>query len=404
MYAPNAFPDNLLLEAREDSLQLEQIAADDLKANLGDYLEPNYGARRMAEAYDRFVKSGGVNEEDEYLNMRAVYSETRGKSNKVFSDVIAKHIRPRKYDLTRSMFSGYVRKQGATADDTLVTQINGEDGEDPNADLWEKLINGAARHLEKFGWWKSRERVPEEIVENLATKCSLDMYASHGKKVDMCYEGKQDAPPQIKLSVSACSTYEELYQISADPFLLSIVQRYMGVPPIFNTPTAFLNSFTKVNDKQLSDTAQLYHHDMHRLGFVKVFIYLTDVDENSGPHTLVQKTHRTRPDHLWADGRHTDEAIAEAGIGGDEINITGKAGTVFLVDTSCLHKGAHPKSNARLMAQVQYVNSLFGKPMRESDRKVLMSQTNNAGVFRESADIVRKYAATAGVRFMQNFI
>ncbi|HYE24728.1 MAG TPA: hypothetical protein VEG32_05965, partial [Clostridia bacterium] len=171
----------------------------------------------------------------------------------------------------------------------------------------------------------------------------------------------------------------------------------------------FLNSFVtgkdaKSHNKALSDTAQLYHHDMHRLGFVKVFVYLTDVDEGSGPHTLVQKTHRNRPDHLWEDGRHSDEAIAKAGLAGDEVRILGKAGTVFLVDTSCLHKGSHPETKARLIAQVQYCNSLFGKPIANSDHKVELVQRSNKDSDHEIAALVRKYVDRGGVRFMQNYI
>ncbi|MEB0161239.1 hypothetical protein, partial [Pseudomonas sp. AH2 (2023)] len=65
---------------------------------------------------------------------------------------------------------------------------------------------------------------------------------------------------------------------------------------------------------------------------------------------MLKKTHLTRPEGLWEDGRHTDEAIARAGIADDEVLIKGKAGTVFLVDTSALHKGVHPESQSRVMA------------------------------------------------------
>jgi len=35
----------------------------------------------------------------------------------------------------------------------------------------------------------------------------------------------------------------EMYEISSDPLLLSIVQAYMGRPPIFNHSSSLLNSF-----------------------------------------------------------------------------------------------------------------------------------------------------------------
>jgi len=399
----NTFPDRILIEARDSSIQLEGLAVADLEQNIDGYLEPNWRSRRMVNSWREYLVKGKTTEAD-YLNMRVAYSETKGRSNKVFSDVLAAHTRKAKYDLTQTMFKSYVSK-GEEKGETTVAILNGEDGEDLNADLWAKIVNGAARHLELHGWWKSKALVPPEIIRSLKAKLEAQLLKDFGDKVQAAAEGREGAPLQLKVNSGATCTYEEMYEISSDPLLLSIVQAYMGVPPIFNTPVAFLNSFAAAkNDRALSDTAQLYHHDMHRLGFVKVFVYLTDVGLGSGPHTLVRGTHRSRPDNLWADGRHPDEAIAKAGLANNEVRITGKAGTVFLVDTSCLHKGAHPETESRLMAQVQYTNSLFGKPIVSSDHKVEFADTNRSESIQEAAALVRKYAAKAGVRFMQNYI
>jgi hypothetical protein len=411
--------DKILIEARNDSIQVEQIAAEDLRQNIGDYLEPNWRARRAAEAYRKYTLTS-VNDQDEYMNMRAAFSETKGKSNKVFSDVIASHVRKTRYDMSQTLFGEYVPQQngdkpaaaakpaapeGDMMDDTTVSLVNGEDGEDETADAWAKVIQGAARHLELHGYWKAKFTIPETIVESLKQKILGKLVENHGDKVQAALDGKPGAPMQIKGDARWLAAFEEMYQLSSDPLLLSIVQAYMGVPPIFNTPVSFLNSFVKAkNDKQLSDTAQLYHHDMHRLGFVKMFVYLSDVNLTSGPHVLLRGTHRNRPDALWADGRHSDQKVAEQGIAHEETKILGKRGTVFLVDTSALHKGAHPETESRLMAQVQYTNSLFGRPLAPSDHKVEMAQTNKNKDILAAAAHVRKYAGKAGVRFMQNYI
>ncbi len=186
---------------------------------------------------------------------------------------------------------------------------------------------------------------------------------------------------------------------------MSIVQEYLGVPPIFNTPISFISSSAKPKTaEELSDNAQLFHHDMHRLGFVKMFVYLTDVDDKSGPHSMLKCTHRSRPNALWADGRHDDEAIVKNKQDGKEVRITVKAGTILLVDTSALHKGLRPEVGHRIMAQVQYTNSLFGRPLAKSDHKVEMAKTSKSKEIEEAAALVRKYAARSGVRFMQNVI
>jgi hypothetical protein len=400
----NTFPDRILIEARDATIQLEQLAVDDLDRNIDGYLQANWRARRMIEDWRKYIATNGETTNEQYVNFRAAYSETKGQTNKVFSNVLATHTRKQPIDLSQTMFSSYVAKP-VGKEDAAVTLVNGEDGEDDTADAWARTINHAVRSLEVYGWWKSKVLIPPAIIKSLKAKLEKQMVKEYGDKVQAAVEGKEGAPLQIKIGSGSVASYEEMYEIAADPMLLTIVQNYMGVPPIFNTPVAFLNSFAKAkNTKALSDTAQLYHHDMHRLGFVKVFVYLTDVDLGSGPHTLVRGTHRNRPDHLWADGRHSDDAIADAGLAKDEVRVTGKAGTVFLVDTSCLHKGAHPDNAPRLMAQVQYTNSLFGKPVARSDHKIELAARQKQDDVQETAALVRKYATKSGVRFMQNFI
>jgi hypothetical protein len=56
------------------------------------------------------------------------------------------------------------------------------------------------------------------------------------------------------------------------------------------------------------------------------------------------------------------------------------------------------------MAQVQYTNSLFGRPLAPSDHKIEMAQTNKNKDILAAAAHLRKYAGQGGVRFMQNYI
>lgn len=397
--------DKILIEARRNSVDLEQIAVDDLKQNLGNYLEPNWRAHHMVRGYENYVRSGGLNDQDIYLHMRAAFSETKGRSNKVFSDVLATHTRKSEFDFSRSLFQGYVTGAMGERPDTSIAMTNGEDGNDPSTELWETTVNGAARHLEKHGYWISKFRAPDDLVRRLRDTIIARMTQQHGKMIDAMLKSQDGAPGLLKGSSSWLTATEEMYELASDPLLLAIVQKHLGVPPIFNTPVSFVSSSVKPKtDRELSDNAQLYHHDMHRLGFVKVFIYLSDVTDESGPHTLVRGTHRSRPAALWNDGRHTDEAIEKNKMKHREVKIAGKAGTVFLVDTSALHKGLRPSAGHRVMAQVQYCNSLFGRPLANSDHKIeAVARTNNPDV-QKAAELVRKYTATSGIRFMQNLI
>lgn len=371
-----AFGDRILVQARNYSVQVEGLAAAELNRNLGEYLPPNYAVRKMADAYGGYARRR-TNTNDEYLLLRQTFTETRSKSHQVFSSVIADHVPSEKYALSRSMFQ--IEDQATT-------------------------IRGAVRSLQKTGMWKAKFSIPPAMVESLRDKVLTRMETIHGDKLTKILEGSPEAPPQIKSNFSWITSFSEMYEVAADPLLLTIVHQYMGVPPIFDVPVAFVNSNVPVSAKDLSDTAQLYHHDMYRLGFVKLFMYLTDVGPKDGPHAMIPGTHRERPDALWADGRHTDEKVAEHGLLDQEARITGPSGTLFLVDTSALHKGVHPEENYRVLAQVQYANSLYGHPIADAGRPFTAARKSDDPDVLAAADLVKTYAEKVGVRFMQGMI
>jgi hypothetical protein len=110
-----------------------------------------------------------------------------------------------------------------------------------------------------------------------------------------------------------------------------------------------------------SAAAQQFHFDLDRLRFVKLFVYLSDVDERTGPHVYVRGSHRLKPAHLRRDGRHADEVVEQAYPGRAE-PITGDRGSMFLADTLGLHKGLELVDGHRLVFQLEWATSLFGAP------------------------------------------
>ena len=85
--------------------------------------------------------------------------------------------------------------------------------------------------------------------------------------------------------------------------------------------------------------AQLYHFDMDRPQFLKLFFYLTDVTPDTGPHCYVRASHRERPAALWRDGRHADDEVLALYGRASEVEITAPRGTLIAVDTSGFRKG-----------------------------------------------------------------
>ena len=108
-----------------------------------------------------------------------------------------------------------------------------------------------------------------------------------------------------------------------------------------------------------------FHRDRDDWRGLTLFVYLTDVDEDSGPHHFVRGSHRTRPERFWR--AHEIESLEKA-FGRDAIRVvTGEAGTAFLEDSIGIHAGPAPIARPRLIFQVGYTLlprfSLLYKPV-----------------------------------------
>ena len=167
----------------------------------------------------------------------------------------------------------------------------------------------------------------------------------------------------------------ELESFMFNKGLFAISNLYLNTKPIFDSPRMWW-SFPFGN-KETSNAAQMYHFDLPRLKWIKFFIYLTDVDENNGPHCFVESSHKGYPKALRKVDRILDTEIAEHYKPEQILEIVGKKGTVIAVDTRGFHKGKPLIDNKRLILQIQYCNSLYGakprimKGLSETSKKEL---------------------------------
>lgn len=161
----------------------------------------------------------------------------------------------------------------------------------------------------------------------------------------------------------------EIVRFASDPSALAVVRRYLRAPPILSTIQCWW-SFGG-HDAQ---HAQLFHLDLDDYRFIKLFLYLTDVTEENGPHAFIEKTHD--PGYVQkcaaecADGestfvdwymqtlRKSDEDVARF-FPQPTTLITGKRGKRFLALTRAIHKGLAPNTGERLLLQATYCVSPY---------------------------------------------
>ena len=146
---------------------------------------------------------------------------------------------------------------------------------------------------------------------------------------------------------------KELERLVFDQSILAVAQEYLKCSPVLDL-VAFWWSLP-YEGKGKSEAAQMYHFDMDRIKFIKFFFYLTDVDDESGPHAMVRGTHsRKRLGHQVTLRRFTDEEIERAYGLDHVVTIRGDAGAGFAEDTGCIHKGIPPRTRDRLALQIEF--------------------------------------------------
>jgi hypothetical protein len=219
--------------------------------------------------------------------------------------------------------------------------------------------------------------LPLEKVEELkefASNTPLHYLIPDGKNISyskesVSYNNSKNKSNRYQiLDVTSYKSSSEVLKIVCDPNFLHIANDYLGTKPLLDLIVMWWsNSLKNINadeeTKKLlkSSSAQMFHFDMDRLKFLKFFIYLTDVTENTGPHVYVKGTNNSIPKYIKQDGRYTDEFITE-NDGKNIVEITGKAGSIIAVDTRGLHKGKELEEGERLIFQLEFTNSFFGKP------------------------------------------
>lgn len=140
-------------------------------------------------------------------------------------------------------------------------------------------------------------------------------------------------------------------RFGTDPLVLAPVVEYLGMVPIL------FNLFvTRAHQEELVvDSAHRFHVDPEDVRSFKVFVHLTDVDEDCGPfHALpAGLTAKVLDDVDYAGISYLDDdRVAELAGWDNVVRATGPAGTVAFADTTrCLHFGGRPRA--------------AGKPVRE---------------------------------------
>lgn len=144
-----------------------------------------------------------------------------------------------------------------------------------------------------------------------------------------------------------------------EPELLDVVNSYLGLESRLLTLDVW---DTIALEHSGEDTgSQRWHRDPEDRKLVKVFLYFSEVDKDSGPLQYVAESrHGDKYGDFWPQrlpkgttvgGKELEERIPPS----EWVTCTGSPGTLTFVDTSGIHKGGRATSNNRVLANWIYV-------------------------------------------------
>jgi hypothetical protein len=148
--------------------------------------------------------------------------------------------------------------------------------------------------------------------------------------------------------ISNWNDFSEIVNIANSPEILKLAEGYLGCQPTISN----MQLWWSFPGHEKSEEAENFHRDVDDWKFIKLFIYLTDVDIESGPHVYVQKSINS---HRHLPIKRYNDASIEKYFGPENIKtMVALKGSAFMEDTFGFHKGQLAKNNRRLVLQVQY--------------------------------------------------
>jgi hypothetical protein len=152
-------------------------------------------------------------------------------------------------------------------------------------------------------------------------------------------------------------------QIARNEKLLEIARQYLGAEPIlWLTQLKWSFGDKAVQERQgllsgknepVQYDGDAFHYDTLDFKSLTIFIYLTDVDPSSGPHVLIENTHKTKTCGELSRIILSDAAAHEK-FGGRIKMILGEKGTMLFEETSSFHKASKCLTK-RLLLSIDYV-------------------------------------------------
>ena len=200
---------------------------------------------------------------------------------------------------------------------------------------------------------------------------------NHSKNIDQLKKGKnEDIESYIlrlrNIGISRLTTTinlnesNKLTEFITAPEILNLAIKYLNTNKISINATFFISNSLEISEQEKYKNEQYFHWDNDFTKFFKMYIYLSDVDLDNGPHVFVPGTHKHKKFSNKLCRLYSDKDITNNYS--KVKKFIGSFGSVFFVDGYGIHKGELPKKKYRLMMNIHFGR---GKILYSKDDKYI---------------------------------
>ena len=178
-------------------------------------------------------------------------------------------------------------------------------------------------------------------------------------------------------------------RLGTNPRLLDLANAYLGMWSKLEYVDVWYTPPAAADERRSS---QRWHRDFNDRHLLKAFVYLVDVDEETGPFEYVP---RSAPggelDRLWPwrplGDNYPPEDELERRIDGRAVTFTAAKGTIIFCNTSGFHRGGFAKTKPRVLATFTWDSPASLKAL--SERNFTLASPNG-----EPLSEAQRYALT----------
>ena len=206
----------------------------------------------------------------------------------------------------------------------------------------------AKKSLKDNGYYVFKNRLKQDLIDNFVSLSDTLGFLAEDSRQQV---SEEITFGQIQNGKSLRYIYNNnvfkhilVDNLLSDSVLVSLIEDYLKT----NQITIYGKGWKSVGRSnitlnQASNAAQMFHFDYDSMNFLKIFVYLSDVTEHSGPHEFISGSNKPYSTNLMSNnikpyGRYTDQSMFKI-FRKNATRFTGLKGTVIIEDTSGFHKG-----------------------------------------------------------------